>query len=158
MCLDRLFLNTDKVHNLSRCQLKKLLVFACKESHFLFNGQVFDQVDGVAMGSPLGPVLADNFMSHVETVAFREFTGVLPSVYRRYVDDIFLAFNCKDDMLLFYDWLNSQHINAKFTKLEENDNKLSFLDVLVEDRVMAVSLLMSSEKRPFQACIYSGAA
>ena len=132
LCLDRLYHDVDKVHNLDRGQLKKLLYFACKESHFLFNGKMYDQVDGVAMGSPLGPVLADIFMSSVESVALETFTGVLPNVYRRYVDDVFLAFNCRDDMLLFFDWLNAQHVNAKFTLEEERDNKLSFLDVLVE--------------------------
>ena len=93
---------------------------------------MYNQIDGVAMGSPLGPVLADIFMSNVECVALRNFTGVLPNVYRRYVDDVFSAFNSRDDMLLFFNWLNTQHVNAKFTLEEEKDCKLSFLDVLVE--------------------------
>ena len=40
----------------------KLLEFATKKSHFIFDGQYYDQIDGVAMGSPLGPVLANIFM------------------------------------------------------------------------------------------------
>jgi len=43
-----------------------LLVFATKKSYFVFDGQFFDQIDGVAMGSPLGPVLANIFMCHCE--------------------------------------------------------------------------------------------
>ena len=36
--------------------LKDLLQFATKKSHFIFDGQYYDQIDdGVAMGSPLGP-------------------------------------------------------------------------------------------------------
>ena len=34
--------------------------------HFSFNGSFYDQVDGVAMGSPLVPVLANLFMGHHE--------------------------------------------------------------------------------------------
>ena len=132
LCIDKLFHNVDKVQNLNKKQLKKLLTFACKESHFLFDGHIFDQVDGVAMGSPLGPILADIFMSHVEDLTFTHFTGVLPCMYRRYVDDVFLAFDSKSDMLSFYNCLTAHYVNAKFTLEEEKDNKLPFLDVLVE--------------------------
>ena len=38
---------------LSKHELKRLFEFATKETHFLFKGNFCDQVDGVAMGSPL---------------------------------------------------------------------------------------------------------
>ena len=49
----------DKCPNfkMSRLQLKKLFLFATSQTHFLFDGTYYDQVDGVAMGSSLGPVL-----------------------------------------------------------------------------------------------------
>ena len=36
----------------SKDELKRLFEFATKGTHFLFNGTFYDQVDGVAMGSP----------------------------------------------------------------------------------------------------------
>ena len=51
---------------LPRHVLKDLLLFATKKSHFVFDGDYYDQVDGVAMGSPLGPVLANIFMCNFE--------------------------------------------------------------------------------------------
>ena len=53
ICLDKLFTNCNKVHNLTRRQLKKLLIHAVKQNHFMFEGKMFDQIDGVAMGSSL---------------------------------------------------------------------------------------------------------
>ena len=51
---------------LPRSVLKDLLEFATKKSHFIFDGHYYDQIDGVAMGSPLGPILANIFMCHFE--------------------------------------------------------------------------------------------
>ena len=62
LCTDLIFDEYDKLQyrdcSLDRTQFRKLLGFAVKENHFVFNGQLFDQIDGVAMGSPLGPSLA----------------------------------------------------------------------------------------------------
>lgn len=38
---------------LNKNELKRLFEFATKETHFLFKGAFYDQVDGVAIGSPL---------------------------------------------------------------------------------------------------------
>ena len=52
---------------ITRKQLTKLFKFATSGTHFLFNGNCYDQIDGVAMGSPLGPVLANLFIGYVFT-------------------------------------------------------------------------------------------
>ena len=50
-----------------------------------FNGALYEQTDGVAIGSPLGPLLANMFMSSLEEKL--ELEGKLPDYYRKYVDD-----------------------------------------------------------------------
>ena len=105
ICLDQLFVATETVHGLTRDQLKKLLTVASKENHFLFNGMVFDQTDRVAMGSPLGPVLANIFMSNLEANALDKYQGHKPIIYHRYVDDTFLVFSSRDEVSQFFDWM-----------------------------------------------------
>ena len=67
LCTDLIFDENDKLQykdcSLDRTQFRKLLGFAVKENHFVFNGQLFDQIDGVAMGPPLGPSLANIYES-----------------------------------------------------------------------------------------------
>ena len=43
-----------------------MLILCTKNVHFTFNEEVYKQADGVAMGLPLGPVLADIFMAELE--------------------------------------------------------------------------------------------
>ena len=51
ICLDKLYALPD-APTLPRSVLKVLLDYASKKSHFMFDGQYYDQIDGVAMGSP----------------------------------------------------------------------------------------------------------
>ena len=132
ICLKLLFKNKELVHNLTKTQFKKLLIYCVKQNHFVFNGKIYDQIDGVAMGSPLGPVLANIFMAQLEEKALQLFNGNKPDVYNRYVDDTFLIFNCKDDSIKFFDYMNTQHKNIKFTVEPEHNDSLSFLDVLIK--------------------------
>ena len=39
-----------------------MLILCIKNVHFTFSEEVYKHTDGVAMGSPVGPVLADVFM------------------------------------------------------------------------------------------------
>ena len=47
----------------------KKLDFATSGTHFLFDGSIYDQIDGVAMGSPLDPIVANLFVGYHELIA-----------------------------------------------------------------------------------------
>ena len=47
-------------------ELQKLFKIATSETHFIFNNDIYDQIDGVSMGSPLAPILANLFMGYHE--------------------------------------------------------------------------------------------
>ena len=51
---------------ISKVDLKNLFQFATSGAHFLLKCKFYDQIDGVAMMSPLGPVLANLFMGYYE--------------------------------------------------------------------------------------------
>ena len=130
ICLDKLYALPDPP-TMPRSVLKGLLEFATKKSHFIFEGDYYDQIDGVAMGSPLGPVLANIFMCHFEEKWVFNSIG-RPSIWFRYVDDTFTLFDSKSNALHFLQNLNSCHVNIKFTIEFEENNVLPFLDVLIK--------------------------
>ena len=117
--------------NITKDELKKLFEFATSGTYFLFQGTFYNQIDGVAMGSPLGPVLANLFMSYYETMWLNTFRECEMILYRRYVDDIICLFNCESDADKFFEFLNTQHPNIKFTFAKQNNKQISFLDVSI---------------------------
>ena len=121
----------DSRVKMSHAQLRKLFMFATSQTHFVYNDQYYDQIDGVAMGSPLGPVLANLFMGVHENEWLQSYPDIGPSFYRRYVDDIFCVFDSEDQAKSFLDYLNTKHESIKFTSEYEQDGMLAFLDVQV---------------------------
>ena len=129
---DELYAETDTVSNLSKDEFVDLLTLATKESCFLFDSQYYTQIDGVAMGNPLGPTMANIFMSQFEKKWIDDCSLVSrPTYYRRYVDDIFVLFNDKHHLQQFLEYLNSRHPNISFTHESEVNNTLAFLDINV---------------------------
>ena len=68
----------------------KNILKTCSQSIFCFNNQVFKQIGRLSMGSPLAPLLANWFVSKLETSLLNK---ILPKMYTRYVDDIFTIFS-----------------------------------------------------------------
>ena len=129
ICLDKLYALANPPR-LPRLVLKNLLLFATKKSHFVFDGQYYDQIDGVAMGSPLGPVLANIFMCDFEEKWVLKNISQ-PTIWFRYVDDTFTLFKNKTDALSFSHYLNGRH-NIKFTIEFEQNDEIPFLDILLK--------------------------
>ena len=104
-----------------------LLKFCLTTTAFQFNGTVYKQLDGVAMGLPISPVIADIFMEHFEDSTFKNYP-LPPRIWHRFVDDVIAVVRKKSSQSLL-DHLNDQHARIKFTMEEENGGSLPFMDV-----------------------------
>ena len=66
LILDQIYAqDVNTFHGLTKTQLKKLLIWSCTGTIFQFNNQIYEQIDGVSMGSPIAPCMADTCMNWV---------------------------------------------------------------------------------------------
>ena len=127
-----MFTDAETYCGFTRAQFKKLLELCTKDNLFVFNDELYRQIDGAPMGGCVSPTLADVFLSHYEEIWLSNCpTDFKPVVYRRYVDDCFLLFKCKSHVPQFLNYLNAQHTRVKFTSEVEENDKLAFLDINV---------------------------
>ena len=124
----------NNILNINPADLKKLFSFTISRTHFLFNGNFYGQVAGVAMGSPLAPVLAYLFMSHQEQDWLPQYWHNSPEYYRRYVYETFCLFKNEQEENNFFEYLNTRHPCITFTMEMEGQGNLPFLDVLIAEQ------------------------
>lgn len=108
-----------------------LMDFCLKESnYFVFQQQIFTQLDGVPMGSPLAPVLANLTLDYLLEKVVPKLKKE-PKVLVKYVDDLLLMIHeeyIQDTLEKF----NGFHPKLVFTKEDEIEGKLSYLDIEIE--------------------------
>ena len=126
-----LIFNHNPNLNITKKELKKLFLFATSQAHFIFNSKFYNQIDGVAMGYSLAPVLANIFMGFYESKWLNEYNLNKPKFYLIYVDDILAAFVKEQDSLNFLHFLNKRHPNIKFTIEKQINHSIAFLDVFI---------------------------
>ena len=109
----------------------KLAIVCLRSTFFSFQGEFYEQTIGVAMGSPLSPVVANLFMEKFEKEALNSYP-LKPSRWKRYVDDTNVLWpHGEIELNNFFKHLNNRSDDIKFTMEEEDNGSISFLDVLV---------------------------
>jgi hypothetical protein len=96
--------------------------------YFTFNGQLYRQTDGVAMGSLLCPVQANFYMEGYKKVAL-EFAPLKPIWWFCYVDTFIIWPHGPDKLKDFLHQLNSIHQSTQFTMETKSEGHLLFLDL-----------------------------
>jgi hypothetical protein len=108
----------------------QLLKFAIVDSnYFVYDGKFYKQCSGLAMGSPLAPIMADLVMEKLfNTIIPR--LNFKPTISKKYVDDTIFSLPI-NELPSTLDALNSFHPKIKFTfETEGEANKdIPFLDM-----------------------------
>ena len=115
----------------SRKILRELLEACTMEAPFRdIDGKLYLQIDGVAMGSPLGVTFANYYMCHVENKTVDEFKDKIKT-YTRYVDDCYLVIKDVETLENFRKQMEKNSV-LKFTYETSIDQNLNFLDLHID--------------------------
>ena len=109
--------------------MKEMLLIWAKNVHFSYNQDIYIQRDGVAMGSPLGPVLTGIFMVNLERPLVSKL-NVYINFWKRSVDDT-INFVKIGSVEYLVSLLNNFPPKIKFTYEMEVASKLACFDILL---------------------------
>ena len=82
LCHENLYRNHTHIDNLSKGSFRRVLEMTMYESFLIFDQKYYKQCDGVAMGSTLGPELAN-----IENILLEN----CPTKFKRVVDRIYVV-------------------------------------------------------------------
>ena len=126
----RAFLNKHSIQSDIATDIHILIDFILKHNTFTFNDKYYLQTNGTAMGTKMAPAYAIIFMESVENSFLSSFPHK-PTVYYRYIDDIFMIWSHGIDKFeQFFRNANNTHPSITFTY--EASTALPFLDVLTK--------------------------
>ena len=97
------------------------------------------------MGSPLGPPLANFYVSFIEDECINFNSDIAPKFYSRYVDDVFSVFINSDSSDDFLKHLNDVSNPLRFTCEKMVDNKLNYIGLTITNDLF-ISII---DKGPF---------
>ena len=126
---------------------------------FQFEGVEYEQIAGLAMGSPLSPVLAQLFMEVLENDHYKKILGPHVIIYR-YVDDYIVLVPLRMNLQVILLKLNAVDEAIQLTLEEEVDGRLPVLDILFirENNVLVHTVYRKPTNKDDFIHYYSGHA
>ena len=123
------FLDKRPVLDPPTVTLTRLAELVLTLNAFSFNNEFYHQVGGVAMGSKMGPNYACLFVGYVEEQIGQQYTGTVPQLHKRYIDDVVGIASCSrvelEDYIAFVSNFNPA---LQFTHTI-SETELPFLDI-----------------------------
>jgi hypothetical protein len=124
------FMKEQNVPNDMRAFINDLLAFIMRHSYLIYQGRIYHQINGAAMGAAEAPIYANIFVYMLERPIVQQFTAMNKlHIYRRYLDDIFAYLDCTA-VSSFTVQMNSLDPKLKF-EFVSHPKEASFLDLLI---------------------------
>ena len=120
--------------------LKSLILLVLKCNAFKFGSNIYQQIMGTSMGTPMAPNYANIFMDKFENEVINTYnqkTGFKPLVWFRYIDDIFFIWTDGHETLNDFIKYNQQFSESNQMKskikfeVNTSTTMVTFLDVSV---------------------------
>ena len=137
--------------------LVKMAKFVLKNNYFEFSGKVKQQISGTAIGTKFAPPYTCIFMDEVET-SFLETQEMKPSVWFRYIDDVFFIWTHGQEKLdSFFEELNRCNLFLDLKVSLSNGDFSTDLHVKYTDRHQFLHYTPSHPDHTKRSIIYSQA-
>ena len=124
VCADLLF-NKMTIEGIDKETFIALAELSCCNVVISTHRGFFTQIDGLAMGSPPAPHLANGWLSQFDEIIKGD-----SRFYQRYMDDIICSIK-KAEVENRFQFINNLHPNLSFTLETEINGKIAFLDMII---------------------------
>ena len=131
-----------------------LLEFCLTNTYFSFQGKLYEQKEGAAIGSPISPLWQISSWKILKTEPLPHHYALLKSG-KRFVDGAFTVIR-KDQKEVFLDHLNFIHNSIQFTSEDPSeDGSIPFLDMLVfpDEEGRLKTTVYRKQHTPINTCI-----
>lgn len=117
---------------LTKDSILTILKTCLSQNYFQFDYKIYSSDNGLIMGDPLSPILAEIFMDYFETKIMKHPLSKNLLFWYRYVDDIIVCWKGTSRQLdNFFIYINNIHNNIKFTIELEKESQINFLDLTI---------------------------
>ena len=153
-------LNTRESPSVPTDFIVKLLNLVLKWNIFEFNGELYQQMGGTAMGTRCAPNYADIFMAvidiSIKRLAAKYGDGVYPLfLYKRFLDDILMIFTGPTDKLHeFLADINNIHPSIKFTMSHTKPEGVDTCDCPAADNIPFLDTSLSLKNNKIVSDLY----
>ncbi|XP_044762030.1 uncharacterized protein LOC123319226 [Coccinella septempunctata] len=119
----------EKYTDLPKTEFIEAVQLTLGTCYFQYEDEFYQQIDGVAMGSPVAGAVAQLVLEYFEEKVLLN-SSYRITIFKRYVDDC-LIITTEDQIKEIMEVLNNLNNKLKFTLETELDNKINFLDMTI---------------------------